>query len=263
MSPTVIDLHDVWLHYRIPEEQVRSIKEFVIRRAQGNLRMSSFWALQGISLQVHAGEVLGIVGKNGAGKSTLMKVISRILRPTRGRVRVWGRVAPLLALGAGFHDELTGRENVYLASAILGFSREDVARRFDRIVAFAELEHCIDRPLRTYSSGMRARLGFAVAADVLPDILILDEILAVGDAAFQQKCRERIKNFRQTGATILVVSHQPQTLASLCTRAILLDSGKLVAEGGTAQVLEEYRKLLAHPGAAPQGSPAAQGSTTR
>ncbi|MGC8915624.1 MAG: ABC transporter ATP-binding protein [Thermoanaerobaculum sp.] len=206
-----------------------------------------FWALRGVSLEVFEGEVVGVVGRNGAGKTTLMKLIARVIRPTRGRVQVRGLVAPLLGLGAGFHDELTGRENVYLASALLGFSREDVRRRLDRIVAFAELEEFIDRPLRTYSSGMRARLGFAVATDVAPDILILDEVLAVGDAPFQEKCRKRLAQFRQNGTTALVVSHQPQTIAALCSRAILLEEGEVVANGPPKDVLAAYEGLLRRP----------------
>lgn len=262
MPETAVLLEDVWLRYRVPEERLRSLKEFLIRRAKGTLRIAEFWALRGVNLEVHTGEVVGVVGRNGAGKTTLMKVISRVLRPTKGRVRVWGQVAPLLALGAGFHDDLTGRENVFLASAILGFSREDVARRFDRIVAFAELEPFIDRPLRTYSAGMRARLGFAVATDVAPDVLILDEVLAVGDAAFQAKCQQRIEAFRRAGATVLVVSHHPQTITGLASRALLLDAGSVVADGPASQVLERYHALLARTAATATQEPG-QGLVTR
>ncbi|MEW5877079.1 MAG: ABC transporter ATP-binding protein [Acidobacteriota bacterium] len=247
MTNFAICLEDVWLKYRVPEETIRSFKEFVIRRVRGTLGFKHFWALQGLNLEVAKGEVLGVVGRNGAGKTSLMKLISRVVRPTKGRVRVVGRVAPLLGLGAGFHDELTGRENIYLASAILGFSREDVSRRFERIVSFAELEDFIDRPLRTYSSGMRARLGFAVATDVPPDILILDEVLAVGDAPFQEKCKARIRQFRENGATVLVVSHHASTIQALCSRAILLDHGRLLFEGPVAETLRKYQDILAQP----------------
>ncbi|MCX7895873.1 MAG: ABC transporter ATP-binding protein [Thermoanaerobaculum sp.] len=246
MSDKAILLEEVWLRYRVPEERIQSLKEFVIRRAQRRLQFSEFWALRQVSITVAPGEVLGVVGRNGAGKTTLMKLIAQVLRPTRGRVRVWGRVAPLLGLGAGFHEELTGRENIFLASSLLGYSRREVATRLDRIVAFAELEEFIDRPLRTYSSGMRARLGFAVATDVPPDILILDEVLAVGDAAFQQKCHERIQAFRRQGATVIIVSHQAPTVGALCSRALLLDAGRVVADGESAQVLQQYQALLAH-----------------
>ncbi len=243
MEPIIL-LEDVWLRYRVPEERIRSIKEYAIRRLKGNLAMQQFWALRGVNLEVAKGEVLGIMGRNGAGKTTLMKVIARVLRPTRGRARVWGHVAPLLGLGAGFHDELTGRENIFLASAILGFSRQDVARRFDRIVAFAELEEFIDRPLRTYSSGMRARLGFAVATDVAPEVLILDEVLAVGDAAFQEKCHARINQFRNDGTTVLVVSHQASTIRSLCSRALLLDHGQIAFDGPVPDAIQRYNQIF-------------------
>lgn len=251
MDPVIL-LEDVWLRYRVPEEQVRSIKEYAIRKLKGSLPMKEFWALREVSLQVAPGEVLGVMGRNGAGKTTLMKLIARVLPPSRGRVRVRGSVAPLLGLGAGFHDELTGRENVYLALAILGFSRQDVAQRFDRIVAFAELEEFIDRPLRTYSSGMRARLGFAVATDVPPEVLILDEVLAVGDAAFQEKCKARIDHFRENGTTVVVVSHQAATIRSLCSRAILLEHGRLVFDGPVAEAIQRYQQILSPP-ATPEG----------
>lgn len=252
MEPVIL-LENVWLHYRVPEEKVRSIKEYAIRRLKGSLAVKEFWALREVSLEVAQGEVLGVMGRNGAGKTTLMKLIARVLPPSRGRVRVRGRVAPLLGLGAGFHDELTGRENVFLASAILGFSRQDVAQRFDRIVAFAELEEFIDRPLRTYSSGMRARLGFAVATDVPPEVLILDEVLAVGDAAFQEKCKARIDQFRKDGTTVVVVSHQPATIRSLCSRAILLDHGQLAFDGPVPEAIGLYQQILSLP-ATPEGS---------
>ncbi|MFN3412750.1 MAG: ABC transporter ATP-binding protein [Thermoanaerobaculum sp.] len=253
MTDSAIRLDDVWLRYRVPEEAIRSFKEFAIRRLRGDLVFKHFWALQEISLDVSKGEVVGVVGRNGAGKTSLMKLVSRVVRPTRGRVRVAGRVAPLLGLGAGFHDELTGRENIYLASAILGFSREDVSKRFERIVSFAELEEFIDRPLRTYSSGMRARLGFAVATDVPPDVLILDEVLAVGDAPFQEKCKARIRQFRENGATVLVVSHHASTIQALCSRAILLDHGRLLFDGPVAQTLKTYQQLLSQPPGPAQG----------
>lgn len=254
MEPAIL-LEGVWLHYRVPEERIRSIKEYAIRRIKGSLTTKQFWALRDVSLEVRQGEVVGVMGRNGAGKTSLMKVIARVVRPSRGQVRVWGRVAPLLGLGAGFHDELTGRENVFLASAILGFPRQDVARRFDRIVAFAELEEFIDRPLRTYSSGMRARLGFAVATDVPPEILILDEVLAVGDEAFQEKCRARINQFRRDGTTVIVVSHQVATIRSLCSRALLLDHGQLLADGPVQETISRYQDLLGQ-------RPAGQAKTT-
>lgn len=251
-----ISLEDVWLRYRVPEERINSLKAYLIRRARGEgVTLREGWALRGVSLAVRQGEVLGILGRNGAGKTTLLKLVSRVLLPTRGRVRVRGLVAPLLGLGAGFHDDLTGRENIFLASAILGFARKHVAARLERIVAFAELAPFIDRPLRTYSTGMRARLGFAVATDVRPDILILDEILAVGDESFQKKCRQRIAEFRQQGTTVLLVSHQVAMVQALCSRAILLEQGELLADAPPGEVIPRYHQLLAQlaqPGT-PQG----------
>lgn len=245
MPSPAITLADVWLRYRVPEDKVRSLKEYLLGRLKAKPTMREGWALRGVSLEVPAGQVLGVLGRNGAGKTTLLKVISRVLRPTRGWVRVEGMVAPLLGLGAGFHDDLTGRENIYLASAILGFSRKEVSQRLERIVAFAELEEAIDRPLRTYSTGMRARLGFAVATDLRPDILILDEVLAVGDAAFQEKCHQRIGEFCRQGTTVLLVSHQVATVKALCQRAVLLERGFLLADGAPEKVISKYHLLLA------------------
>ena len=182
-----------------PQERIGTFKEYMIRWLQGKVQHSTFWALRDLDLTIQRGEVFGLIGQNGAGKSTLLKIIARVLRPSRGRVWVRGRVAPLLEVGAGFHPELTGRENIYLNGAMLGFSRAEMDAKFKDIVDFAELWDFIDAPLRTYSSGMWARLGFAVATDVDPDILIVDEILSVGDEAFQRKSAERIDTFRERG----------------------------------------------------------------
>jgi lipopolysaccharide transport system ATP-binding protein len=185
--------------------------------------------------------VYGLIGHNGAGKSTLLKLVARVLKPTQGRVLARGRVAPLLELGAGFHPELSGRENVYLNGALLGFTREEMDEKFNRIVNFAELEAFIDAPMRTYSSGMWARLGFAVATDVKPDILIIDEILGVGDESFQRKSAARIQQFQAEGATILLVSHNLNAIEAMCDRAALLDHGQLVAVGEPADLIARYR----------------------
>jgi ABC-2 type transport system ATP-binding protein/lipopolysaccharide transport system ATP-binding protein len=235
-----VALTDVSVHYRVPRERVASFKHYAIRWLQRKIAYDSFLALQGITLEIRRGEVFGIIGPNGAGKSTLLKVVARVLRPTTGRVRVFGVVAPLLELGAGFDHELTGRENVFLNGAILGHRRADIAERFDRIVEFAGLRDFIDAPLRTYSSGMVARLGFAVATDVDPEILIVDEVLAVGDAEFQRKSRERLDRIRDDGATVLVVSHQLQTIRGLCSRAAWLDHGRLRALGSSDEVVDQY-----------------------
>jgi lipopolysaccharide transport system ATP-binding protein len=197
-------------------------------------------ALQDVSFAIECGETVGFIGSNGAGKSTLLKLIARILEPDSGTVTVRGRVGALLELGAGFHPELTGRENVYLNASIMGLNRRDVDRRFDEIVAFSELERFIDVPVKHYSSGMYVRLGFAVAVNMEPEILLVDEVLAVGDAAFQRKCFERIAQLRQEGITLLFVSHNAEVVRSICSRAIWLDSGIVKADGGAEVVVQRY-----------------------
>jgi len=241
----MIVLDDVAVRYRVPKERIPSFKEYVIRWVKGEVAFQDFWALQDINMKVKRGEVLGIIGPNGAGKSTLLKVVARVLRPTKGRVRINGRVAPLLELGAGFDYELTGRENIYLNGAILGYSKANIDDRFNRIVDFAGLGEFIDAPLRTYSTGMVARLGFAVATDVRPEILIVDEILGVGDAEFQTKSFDRIQSFQAEGTTILLVSHSLGKVEEMCSRAIWLDHGKEMSEGPTKTVVNQYlRKVL-------------------
>lgn len=236
----VVQLDGVSVHYRAAQEHIPSFKEYAIRWIKGEIRYEKFTALRNINLKVYPGEILGIIGPNGAGKSTLLKVVARVLYPSEGRVRIRGRVSPLLELGAGFDPELTGRENVYLNSAILGFSRKDIERRFDRIVEFAGLQDFIDAPVRTYSTGMAARLGFSVATDVQPEILIVDEILGVGDANFQKKSFERIQGFQANGSTILLVTHSLERVRAMCSRVIWLEQGNLVMEGDAEQVVSQY-----------------------
>jgi ABC-type polysaccharide/polyol phosphate transport system ATPase subunit len=253
-SPVVISLSGVSVQYRVPTEQIGTLKEYVIRMMQGRrVDYRSFWALNGLDLEVGQGETLGIIGRNGAGKSTLLKVIARVLRPTKGRVRVRGSIAPLIELGAGFHPELTGRENVYLNGAMLGFSQEQMKERYERIVEFAELGPFIDAAMRSYSSGMVMRLGFAVATEVHPDILIIDEVLAVGDEAFQEKCRSRMSEFRSKGTTILYVSHALEAVRNICDRAVWIEAGQLRASGPAGAVIDAYRSFIA-PGAHDAGS---------
>jgi ABC-type polysaccharide/polyol phosphate transport system ATPase subunit len=238
----VIHLEDVSVSYRVPSERIRTFKEYAIRRIQGKVHHREFLALDRICLEVKPGEVFGVIGNNGAGKSTLLKVVARVIFPTRGKVRVRGRVAPLLELGAGFHPELSGRENIYLNGAILGFSRNEMGRNFQRIVDFAGLGDFIDSPMRTYSSGMWARLGFAVATDERPEILLVDEILAVGDEAFQHKCTQRIQEFRDNGTTILFVAHNMDTIQSMCQRVAWLNHGKVEMIGTPVEVVRAYRE---------------------
>ena len=241
VEPAII-LEDIAVRYRVPHENIPSLKEFAVRWFSRRVTYQEFWALRGVTLTLNRGEAVAIIGSNGAGKSTLLKVVARVLHPTAGRVRVRGRVAPLLELGAGFNPELTGRENVFLNSAVLGFSRRDIAARFDRIVDFAGVSQFIDMPLRTYSSGMVVRLGFAVATDVAPEILIVDEVLAVGDADFQKESSERLEAFRAGGATILMVSHNLPAVTQLCQRAVWLDHGQVRAVGPAAEVVGLYQR---------------------
>jgi ABC-type polysaccharide/polyol phosphate transport system ATPase subunit len=248
-SPTVseprvgdpmIQIEHVGVRYRVPHERIGTFKEYAIRWLQRRNDHSEFWALRDVTLQVYRGEVLGVVGRNGAGKSTLLKVISRVLHPTRGRIRVRGCVAPLLELGAGFHPELTGRENVFLNGTLLGRSHREITQRFADVLEFAELSEFIDAPLRMYSSGMTARLGFAVATTWKPDVLLLDEILAVGDEAFQAKCRERIASFRESGTTILLVTHDLNLVQMLCQRTVWIDHGTVQCVGPSGDVARAY-----------------------
>ena len=244
-SKTVIHLRNVGVRYHRYEERITSLKEYAIRWLSGNRpKFHEFWALQGIDLDVTSGEILGIVGQNGAGKSTLLKVIARVLKPTQGAIFVKGKVAPLLELGTGFDQNLTGRENIYLNGAILGFSKREMDAKFDGIVDFAELWDFIDAPLRTYSTGMVARLAFAIATDVNPDILLLDEVLSVGDAAFQHKCIRRIESFRRRGVTILLVTHNIDVIRSMCDRAVWLKNGRIQAIGDAREVAYLYDEFV-------------------
>jgi ABC-type polysaccharide/polyol phosphate transport system ATPase subunit len=240
MNPVII-LDNISVRYRAPEEIIRTFKEYAIRNIRRNIRFRSFDALKNVDLQVEEGEILGIIGRNGAGKSTLLKVISRVLIPTEGRVRIRGKISPLLELGAGFHPELTGRENIFLNGTLLGHTRRDIESRLAEIVDFAELGAFIDSPLRTYSSGMGARLGFAVATCWLPEILILDEVLSVGDEAFRQKCQLRMKDFQNRGTTTLIVTHDSKTVENLCSRALWMDHGEIKAIGSAKEIVDLYR----------------------
>ncbi len=239
-TETVVQLDHVSVRYRVPQERIATFKEYAIRKLQGRVGYNEFWALRDVTLRIAPGEILGIVGRNGAGKTTLLKVIARVLRPTRGRVWVKGHLAPLIDLGAGFHPELTGRENVFLNGALLGHTQLEIQKHFEEILEFAELREFIEAPLRTYSSGMVARLGFAVATAWQPDILILDEVLAVGDEAFQHKCRTRLEGFRADGTAIFLVSHSAEMIRTMCRQAIWLDHGTMKAWGPADDVTRQY-----------------------
>jgi lipopolysaccharide transport system ATP-binding protein len=223
------------------EEAVRApLKWLRFRREQKKQQREEFWALKDVSFEVKQGEVLGIIGRNGAGKSTLLKILSRITEPTTGRIQIDGRVASLLEVGTGFHQELTGRENIFLNGAILGMSRIEIKRKFDEIVAFSEIEKFLDTPVKRYSSGMYVRLAFAVAAHLEPEILIVDEVLAVGDGEFQKKCLGKMGQVSREGRTILFVSHNLEAVRKLCTRGVLLQDGRVVLDGSTDSVIARY-----------------------
>jgi lipopolysaccharide transport system ATP-binding protein len=250
MSDTAILVNQLGKRYRLggQEAPYRTIRETILETARapfqwmkrGRKDLAEFWALDDISLQIKAGEAVGIIGRNGAGKSTLLKILSRITRPTRGRAEMYGRVGSLLEVGTGFHPELSGRENIYLNGAILGMQRTEIDRKFGEIVAFAETEKFLDTPVKFYSSGMYVRLAFAVAAHLESEILLMDEVLAVGDAAFQKKCLGKMGDVAKEGRTILFVSHNMSAINRLCSRAVLLDEGKLVADGPAPEITAKY-----------------------
>lgn len=239
MSTAAITVDEVWKTFRIFSERSTTLKQAVLRR-RNHEQYEEFWALRGVSFEVPAGSTFGIVGGNGAGKSTMLKVLAKILIPDRGTMVTNGKLSALLELGAGFHPELTGRENVYLNGAILGMSRATLTQRFDDIVAFAGLEQFIDQPVKTYSSGMYARLGFSVAVNVDPEILLVDEVLAVGDEQFQRRCNEKMAEIRSSGKTVVFVSHGLGQVQQLCDRAMWLDHGKVAAIGRTSDVIDQY-----------------------
>jgi lipopolysaccharide transport system ATP-binding protein len=253
--PTVISVENLGKAYRISHQVERqryiALRDVLADRLKGIFRPRSgapvispatedFWALKDVSFEVKQGEIVGIIGRNGAGKSTLLKILSRITEPTEGRVRIKGRVASLLEVGTGFHPELTGRENIFLNGSILGMSRAEIKTKFDEIVAFAEVERFLDTPVKHYSSGMYVRLAFAVAANLEPEILIVDEVLAVGDAEFQKKCLGKMQEVTQGGRTVLFVSHNMSAVQSLCHRGILLKQGMLAFQGNAENAVGRY-----------------------
>lgn len=241
MSETVIQVRDVSMHFNLMEEKVDSIKEYFVKLIKGKLLYNDFTALDHISFDVQKGDILGFIGFNGAGKSTLLKILAGVLTPTTGSVKVNGSIAPLIEVGAGFDPELTARENIYLNGAILGFSKSFIEKKFDSIIEFAELQDFVNVPVKNFSSGMYARLGFSIATAVQPDILIVDEVLSVGDFRFQQKCEERIRKMIEDGVTILLVSHDMGMIERLCNKVLWLDHGKMRDMGETAKICEKYK----------------------
>ena len=236
----IIEVKDVEMHFNMNKEKIDSLKEYVIKLAKRQLMYEDFVALDKVSVDVKKGEVFGIIGYNGSGKSTLLKAIAGILKPTSGSIKVYGTIAPLIELGAGFDLDLTARENIFLNGSVLGFSKKTISDKFDEIVDFSELRDFLDVPMKNYSSGMVARIGFSVATMVRSDILIVDEILSVGDMLFQQKCEQRINALMQGGTTVLIVSHSLEQIRRLCSRVLWLDHGKIKMLGDTKAVCDAY-----------------------
>ena len=236
-----ISVQNVTQRFRVIHERPDSLRELFTRFFRTNAEYHDFEAVSNVSLNIRRGEMVGIVGRNGSGKSTLLKIIAGVYRPTAGRVEVNGSIAPLIELGAGMHSELTGRENILLNGLLMGFTKAEMLDREERIIEFSEIGDFVDVPLKQYSSGMYMRLAFSVATEVDPDVLILDEILAVGDIAFQEKCAERLRSFRAAGKTILLVSHSLQQILEFCDRAVLMDSGHLALDGCPEEVVNAFK----------------------
>ena len=240
-SSIVVRVENVTQRFRVIQERPDSVRELFAKFFRKKVKYHDFEAVKNVSLSVRGGEVVGIVGRNGSGKSTLLKVIAGVYRPSAGRVTVTGSIAPLIELGAGMNQELTGRENILLNGLLMGFSKKDMMEREQRIIQFADLGNFIEAPIRQYSSGMYMRLAFAVATEVDPDILIMDEVLAVGDMEFQAKCFDRLRRFRESGKTILIVTHSMNQIEEICSRAIYVDHGRVLADGSPAEVIEHYK----------------------
>lgn len=242
MGKIAVDVKDVTMRYNISSQKVDNLKEWFIKFVKKEIMYNEFLALDGVSFQVEKGDRVGILGLNGAGKSTLLKVIAGVQKPSEGSVSVKGRIVPLLELGAGFEKEYTGAENIYLYGTVLGYSKEFLREKYDEIVEFSELGKFIDVPVKNYSSGMKSRLGFAIATIVQPDVLILDEVLAVGDAKFRKKCEAKINAMFDSGVTVLFVSHSLPQVRRICNKGILLEHGKLIAQGDIEEISKMYEK---------------------
>lgn len=236
----IIRANDISMRYLMTYDRIQSIKEYIVQMLRGKIKYEEFWALKNVSFEVERGEVVGIIGHNGAGKSTLLKVISGILKPTGGELEVHGNVVPMLELGSGFDHDLTGRENIFLNGSILGYSEKYLKEKYEQIVEFSELGKFIDVPIRNYSSGMLMRLAFSIATVVQPEILIVDEILAVGDAAFQEKSKTRMLELMGGGTTVLFVSHSLEQIREMCDRVIWLERGQIKAIGATKEICDAY-----------------------
>ena len=244
MGKPAIVVDNMSMMFNLHQEKVDNLKEYFIKLVTRKLRFNEFWALSDISFTVEKGDRVGVLGFNGAGKSTLLKVIAGVLKPTKGSVKVNGVIAPMLELGAGFDMNYSGRENIYLYGATMGYSRKFIEEKYDEIVEFSELGDFIDVPVKNYSSGMRARLGFAIATAVEPQILILDEVLSVGDAKFRKKSEAKIRSMFDKGITVLFVSHSVNQVLNICNKAIILEKGKLIAQGDAKEICAQYEKMV-------------------
>jgi ABC-type polysaccharide/polyol phosphate transport system ATPase subunit len=243
-ADTIIKVDDISMRFNLAKEKTESIKEYFIKRLRGKLKFDEFYALRDITLDIKRGESVALIGKNGSGKSTLLKCIAGVMYPTKGNIIVNGSIAPMIELGAGFDMDLTAHENIYLNGAVMGHDRAYMDEHYEDIINFAELRDFVDVPVKNFSSGMVARLGFAIATEVKADIVICDEVLSVGDAAFQQKCLDRLKNMINSGSTLLFVSHSSDMVKKLCRRAVWIDSGRVVADGAPEEVCDKYSESM-------------------
>ena len=242
-QPAII-VDNVSMKFNLSKEKVDSLKDYIIKSIKKEIKYNEFWALQNVSFTVEKGDRVGILGLNGAGKSTLLKVIAGVFKPTEGSVTKHGKMVPLLELGAGFDQQYTGRENIYLYGAMLGYSKEFIDEKYDEIVKFSELKDFIDVPIKNYSSGMKSRLGFSIATVVSPKILILDEVLSVGDAKFRKKSEKKVLSMFDSGVTVLFVSHSLAQVQRICNKAMILEKGKLIAYGDIDEISEQYEKII-------------------
>ena len=244
MSKTAIEVDNVSMKFNLSREKVDSLKDYIFKTIKREIQYNEFWALKNVSFSVEKGDRVGILGLNGAGKSTLLKVISGVFKPTEGHVDKHGKMVPLLELGAGFDPQYTGKENIYLYGAMLGYTKKFIDSKYDEIVEFSELQKFMDVPVKNYSSGMKSRLGFSMATVVEPKILILDEVLSVGDAKFRKKSEKKIMSMFDSGVTVLFVSHSLEQVQRLCNKAMILEKGKLIAYGDIDPISEQYSKMI-------------------
>ena len=244
MSKTAIEVDNVSMKFNLSREKVDSLKDYIFKTIKREIQYNEFWALKNVSFSVEKGDRVGILGLNGAGKSTLLKVISGVFKPTEGHVDKHGKMVPLLELGAGFYPQYTGKENIYLYGAMLGYTKKFIDSKYDEIVEFSELQKFMDVPVKNYSSGMKSRLGFSIATVVEPKILILDEVLSVGDAKFRKKSEKKIMSMFDSGVTVLFVSHSLEQVQRLCNKAMILEKGKLIAYGDIDPISEQYSKMI-------------------